>query len=101
MRYLTSLTSLCLTLLPLVSASTGAVTCDNIQVKGQKYDFSALDKPHSVWIVDEDSPPAVYNTTWTVNICSHLKIDKSRELEDQCKAATNSEQPLGGKRCRS
>lgn len=90
MRHLTSLSSLCLTLLPLVVASTGAVTCDNIQVKGQKYDFSALDKPYTVWVVDEDSPPAVYNTTWTINICSQLKIDKTRELEDQCKAATNS-----------
>lgn len=90
MRSLTSLSSLCLALLPLVSANTGAVTCDNIQVNGQKYDFSALDKPHTVWIVDEDSPPAVYNTTWTVNICSQLKIDKDREEKDQCRASTNS-----------
>jgi autophagy-related protein 27 len=91
MRYLASLSSLCLAVLPLISASTGAVSCDNIQVKGQKYDLSALDKPHTVWVVDEDSPPAVYNTTWTVNICSQLKIDKNREEEDQCRPSTNSE----------
>lgn len=90
MKHLNSFSSLSVLLLPLVSANTGAVTCNNIQVKKHKYDFSALDKPTTVWVLDEDSPPAVYNTTWTVNICSQLKIDKEKEAEDQCKASTNS-----------
>lgn len=91
MNRLISLSSLYLLLAPLVSANTGGVSCDNILVKKQKYDFSALDKPHAIWVLDEDSPPAIYNTTWTVNICSQLKIDKNREEKDQCKAGTNSE----------
>jgi autophagy-related protein 27 len=74
----------------LTLANPGAVSCDNIRVNKQTYDLSKLDAPHTVWVIDEDSPPAVYNTSWTVNICSQLKIDKQRKEQDQCKAGTNS-----------
>lgn len=89
MKTVTTLTSIPILLATLASANPGAVACDHIRVDKRSYDFSNLDAPHSVWVVDEDSPPAVYNTTWTVNICSQLELDKEHK-DEQCKKGTNS-----------
>jgi hypothetical protein len=90
MKRIASIYSLPILLASLASANTGAVSCDNIVVQKQKYDFSKLDKVHTLWVLDEDSPPAVYNTTWSVNICTALKVEKETPEKDRCRSQTNS-----------
>lgn len=91
MRHFTSLASIPILFTSYVYASVGAVNCDHFKVEGKgPFDFSKLKAPQTVWVVDEDSPPAVYNTTWAVDICKQLKQDPDRSKDDQCKAGTNS-----------
>lgn len=75
-----------------LSHAFSAIDCkQKISVKGTKYDFSALDSIHRVYQIDKSAPPAVYNTTWSVNICRPIPIDKNIEKEEQCPSGTNSE----------
>ena len=77
-----------------LSAAISAIDCkQRIVVDGRKFDFSKLDAPHSVSVIDEDSPPAVYNTTWTVNVCRPIPINKDlpNYKEEQCPSGTNGE----------
>jgi Autophagy-related protein 27 len=82
------------------SAISGIDCKIKIPIGKERFDFSKLDSPHTVYSIDESSPPAVYNTTWTVNICRPLKVEKSNE-KDQCPHGTNSELGVkhSGRRC--
>jgi autophagy-related protein 27 len=57
-----------------------------------KYDFSRLDSVHSVYSVDRSKPPSVSNTTWSINICGPLPIDKKIPKKDQCETGTTGRQ---------
>lgn len=64
--------------LPLLFVSlTSALTpgCEHIRVGGKKFNLSKLGGPHSVFTHDEAHPPAVHNTTWTLDICKPLVKD--------------------------
>jgi Autophagy-related protein 27 len=77
------------------SGLVAAIDCkQKILVDRREFDLSKLDSIHSVYSLDEDKPPAVSNTTWNVNICRPLPIDKEQPKKDQCEHGTN------GKRCR-
>ena len=77
--------------LPLLFASlTSALTtnCGHIRIGGKKFNLLKLDGPHSVFTHDEAHPPAMHNTTWTVDICKPLKKDKNLPSANQCPAGT-------------
>ena len=75
-----------------LSAAISAIDCkQNIMVDKVKFDFSMLDSVHSVYVVDESQPPAVYNTTWSVNICGPLPSDKNLDKKEQCPSGTNGQ----------
>lgn len=69
-------TATLLSLALLVTPVLAMLQCGNIVVDGEKFDFSALNGPHSV--VTTHKPPSVYelvNTTYTLDICKSLKKD--------------------------
>ena len=88
MRPLTSnATSLSLLFASLASALT--LGCDHIRTNGISFDLHKLGGPHSVSTHDESHPPAMHNTTWTVDICKPLRKDKKLPNADQCPAGTH------------
>jgi hypothetical protein len=78
--------------LPLLFASfVSALTpgCDHIRIGGKKFDLHKLGGPHSVLTHDESHPPAMHNTTWTVDICQPLRKEKKLPNADQCPSGTH------------
>ena len=75
----------------LLAGLTSAISldCSHIRVNNKKFDLSKIGGPHSVLVHDENRPPAVYNTTWTVDICQPLKKIKGIPNDDQCEAGTH------------
>jgi len=69
-------------------SSAISVDCDHIRVDRKSFDFSKLSGPHSILVHDEDRPPSIYNTTWTLDICQPLKKIKGLPNEDQCPVGT-------------
>ena len=66
-----------------------AIDCkQTVPVNGKKYDLSKLDSVHSVYSLDESRSPSVSNTTWNVNICRPIPIDKKISTADQCEQGT-------------
>lgn len=77
---------------PLLFASfASALTpgCDHIRIGGKKFDLHKLGGPHSVSTHDELHPPAMHNTTWTVDICQPLRKEKKLPNADQCPSGTH------------
>ena len=71
------------------AALVAGIDCkQTVPVNGKKYDLSKLDSVHSVYSLDESKPPSVSNTTWNVNICRPLPIDKKIPQVDQCDQGT-------------
>jgi len=75
----------------LFTALSSALTfqCDHIRVDKKKFDLSKLGGPHELLVHDEDRPPAIYNTTYTVDICQPLRKDKKLPSGDQCPSGTH------------
>ncbi len=66
-----------------------ALDCkQTVPVNGRKYDLSKLDSVHSVYSLDESKAPSMSNTTWSVNICRPIPIDKKIPKGDQCAQGT-------------
>jgi hypothetical protein len=87
MRPLTSaLTALPFLLASLASALTPG--CEHIRIGGKKFDLHKIGGPHSISTHDESHPPAMHNTTWTVDICQPLRKDKKLPSADQCPSGT-------------
>ncbi|KAF9639176.1 Mannose-6-phosphate receptor binding protein [Lasiodiplodia theobromae] len=61
--------------------------CKDVVVDGTRYDFHELGGPRSVYFT-EKQPPAVLNTTFTVDICKSLKPIKGVDKKDQCPTGT-------------
>ena len=88
MRPLTS-NNATLSLLFASLASALTLGCDHIRTNGISFDLHKLGGPHSVSTHDESHPPAMHNTTWTVDICKPLRKDKKLPNADQCPAGTH------------
>lgn len=75
----------------LFSAVSSAISidCDHIRVDGKKYDFSSISGPHSVMVSDTKHPPAISNTTYTVDLCRPLRKIKGIPNQDQCENGAN------------
>lgn len=57
------------------------LSCDNIVLEGQKFNFKDLGGPHSVVTtqqLDENNPFQYRNTTYTLDLCAPLKKDGPR-----------------------
>lgn len=86
-------TATLLSLALLVTPASAMMDCSNIVVDGEKFDFSALDGPHS--LVTSHKPPQVYelvNTTYTLNICKSLV--KDGPANESCPNGARGEQFL-------
>ena len=83
-----SATLLCAPLFLAHLSQAVSLDCSHIRVDKKSFDLSKLAGPHSVLLQDNDKPPAVYNTTWTVDICAPLKKQKKVPSEDQCPTGT-------------
>lgn len=73
----------------LFSTLTSALTldCTHIRVDKKKFNFEKLGGPHSITIIDKDRPPAIHNTTYTIDICHQLdKVDRPKA--EQCPRGT-------------
>ena len=68
--------------------------CDHVRVDGRSYNFNSIRGPHSVLVVDDGHPPAVTNTTWTVDMCAPLKENKDVPVEDTCPKGTRSKSSI-------
>ncbi|KAH7133355.1 autophagy-related protein 27 [Dactylonectria estremocensis] len=73
-------------LLPLLVAPVwggSTLTCENIRVDGHSFDLSKLGGPHSVVTSRlQSSPPAHFNTTYTLDICKPLKMSGKPKGEE-------------------
>lgn len=88
---LSSLSLLASILLPL--ASSVNIGCDHIRVEKKKFDLSKIGGPHAVTVQDTNRPPAIYNSTWTLDICQPLVRNNDIPKEDQCPVGTHGAFP--------
>lgn len=69
-------------------ASAAGLQCDSIVVENHKYDLSPLRGPHSV-VTTIAEAHAVYNTTYTLDLCAPLKrAGDNIPATEQCPAGT-------------
>ena len=82
-----------LTLPFLLPAFATAVTinCEHVRVDKKSFDLSKIGGPHSVIVSDDSQPPALYNTTYTIDVCRPLRKLKNIPNRDQCEAGTHGE----------
>jgi autophagy-related protein 27 len=83
-------TTLSITVPLLLSTLTSALTldCTHIRVDKKKFNLQKLGGPHSIVVVDKDRPPAIHNTTYTVDICQQLERAKDIPKAEQCPRGT-------------
>ena len=83
-------TALSITVPFLLSTLTSALNldCTHIRVDKKKFNFEKLGGPHSITVIDKDRPPAIHNTTYTVDICHQLERSKSIPKTEQCPHGT-------------
>lgn len=65
--------------------------CKQVPVDGssKKFDLSALGGRHDIFTIDDSRPPAIHNTTYTINLCKPLEKVKDIKDADQCPSGTN------------
>jgi len=84
----TTLSTLALPLLFSTLASSITLNCENILVDKKKFNFGKLGGPHVLYVNDESRPPAIHNTTYTIDLCQPLKKVKNIPSADQCPGGT-------------
>ena len=83
-------TTLSITVPLLLSTLTSALTldCTHIRVDKKKFNLEKLGGPHSISVINKHKPPAIHNTTYTVDICHQLKRVKDLPKAEQCPQGT-------------
>ncbi|KAI9802119.1 MAG: hypothetical protein M1833_002040 [Piccolia ochrophora] len=68
---------------------TSSLHCNEIVAKGQRWDLSPLEGPHTVSHIDDTDPLSPTNTTYHIDICRPLPKHKPKSKEEKfCKYGT-------------